>query len=174
MPAPLENHNRLTTGRRTQRHGLAIGLLGKKHIALYKAMIRQRRSLEACVKEPDGAIPIKAAYTIDAVILAQFVIRIAQRTIADEPDLPADRVADCLGKIVWGVQHRSAAIARLGIDGVPGGNGDDADPWGTLDRERATQAASGDQQPDHAALEPDAPAEPSEPEAADPEGGEQQ
>lgn len=126
MPARDGNHNRLRTGQRTQRYGLAIGLLSGKHLSLYKTLQRQRRHLEAQVKGADGTVSLRDAYTIDALILAQFVIRIGQKTIADNPDLPADRVTDCLGKVIWGTQQRAAALARLGLDATANGNGNTA------------------------------------------------
>lgn len=138
--APLGNRNALRTGRRSDRHGLVLGSLGKRYEGIYRDVKAFRRTLEAQVPVAQGADNLRRIGLISEACRWELVSRIAQRLIADHPDLAPDQVLVHLNAITNATRNRNAAINRL-----LGDSPSPTDPWAAFDAMRAQQRQAASQ-----------------------------
>ena len=136
MPAPCGNCNRLTTGYRTERHGMVLATLGDRYSGIYQDLKKLRRDLEVYLPDSKGPDRLTAVAVINEAMRWEMTARVAQRLIADNAGLPPEQVIIHLNTATNATRNRNAAIARLLKDGKAT---DQGDLWATLDRQKATE-----------------------------------
>ncbi len=133
------NPSQLTTGKRTQRHGMVLAELGTKYPAIYRDIRHLRRVLERQTADPDGTIPVLTGAKINQACRWELTARIAQRMVADGNLGPAETL-NALNTMTHATRQRDALLGKLDLNGSLA---EDGDVWGKLDAQRAPQAEPG-------------------------------
>ena len=111
MAAPKGNLNALRTGHRTNRAGMVLGELGKRHRAIYQHVKQLRRGLERLLRDAQGQLPLLVVAQVNECCRWELVARIAQKAVADTEQAPAGEVLNLLNVGANATRNRNAIMA---------------------------------------------------------------
>ena len=135
------NTNALRTGHRTQRAGIVLGELGKRHRSVYQQVKSLRRGLESLLRDAQGQLPLMVVAQVNEACRWELVARIAQKAVADAAEnTPASELLSLLNTGANATRNRNSIMGRL-LDGKPQSG---IDPWAILDQSQVAKSMAGD------------------------------
>lgn len=124
------NVNAVRHGMRSERHGLALGVLGKKHRGIYQSAVRFRRAIETALVRAGRQLSLIDHARIQSIVRLEIGARLMEHATRDG-DVPPAEVRSHRAMILQNTLQRDRLLADLLGQSSPASGGGSLD-WGAV------------------------------------------